>query len=49
MTIPALSVIVEGLASILGPAVMMAIGGLLIYFAIAKEYEPVLLLPIGFG
>ena len=49
MTIPDLSVIVEGLPSILGPAVMMAIGGLLIYFAIAKEYEPVLLLPIGFG
>jgi carboxybiotin decarboxylase len=29
--------------------VMMAIGGLLIYLAIAKDYEPVLLLPIGFG
>ncbi len=29
--------------------VMMAIGGLLIYLAIAKEYEPVLLLPIGIG
>lgn len=29
--------------------VMMAIGGVLIYFAIAKDYEPVLLLPIGFG
>jgi oxaloacetate decarboxylase beta subunit len=29
--------------------VMMAVGGLLIYLAIAKEYEPVLLLPIGFG
>ncbi|MBN1955276.1 MAG: sodium ion-translocating decarboxylase subunit beta [Anaerolineae bacterium] len=28
---------------------MMAIGGGLIYFAIAKEYEPVLLLPIGVG
>ena len=28
---------------------MMAIGGVLIYLAIAKEYEPVLLLPIGFG
>lgn len=29
--------------------VMMAAGGLLIFLAIAKEYEPVLLLPIGFG
>jgi sodium ion-translocating decarboxylase beta subunit len=29
--------------------VMLAIGGLLIYLAVAKEYEPVLLLPIGFG
>ena len=30
-------------------AVMMAIGGLLIWLAIKKEYEPGLLLPIGFG
>ena len=29
--------------------VMMAAGGLLIYLAIAKQYEPVLLLPIGIG
>lgn len=28
---------------------MMAVGGVLIYLAIAKEYEPVLLLPIGIG
>ncbi len=28
---------------------MYAIGGLLIYLAIAKDYEPMLLLPIGFG
>ncbi len=28
---------------------MMAVGGLLIYLAIKKEYEPALLLPIGFG
>jgi sodium ion-translocating decarboxylase beta subunit len=28
---------------------MMAVGGILIYLAIAKDYEPVLLLPIGFG
>ncbi len=29
--------------------IMMAVGGLLIYLAIAREYEPVLLLPIGTG
>jgi carboxybiotin decarboxylase len=29
--------------------VMLAVGAVLIYLAIAKEYEPVLLLPIGFG
>jgi Na+-transporting methylmalonyl-CoA/oxaloacetate decarboxylase beta subunit len=28
---------------------MFAIGGVLIYLAIAKEYEPTLLLPIGLG
>ncbi len=28
---------------------MMIVGGILIYLAIAKEYEPNLLLPIGFG
>ncbi|MGQ9459075.1 MAG: sodium ion-translocating decarboxylase subunit beta [Anaerolineae bacterium] len=32
-----------------GNLVMMGVGGLLIYLAIAKEYEPVLLLPIGVG
>jgi sodium ion-translocating decarboxylase beta subunit len=29
--------------------VMMSVGGLLIYLAIARKYEPLLLLPIGFG
>jgi sodium ion-translocating decarboxylase beta subunit len=29
--------------------IMFAIGGILIYLAIVKEYEPTLLLPIGFG
>ena len=29
--------------------IMWAIGGLLIYLAIAKDMEPTLLLPIGFG
>ncbi|MGE5630042.1 MAG: sodium ion-translocating decarboxylase subunit beta [Caulobacteraceae bacterium] len=39
-----------GLKSIqLGNIIMFIIGGILIYLAIAKEYEPVLLLPIGFG
>ncbi len=33
----------------LGNIIMMLIGGLLIYLAIAKDYEPMLLLPIGFG
>jgi oxaloacetate decarboxylase beta subunit len=32
-----------------GRIVMMIVGGLLIYLAIAKEYEPSLLLPIGVG
>lgn len=30
-------------------AVMLLIGGVLIYLAIVKKYEPALLLPIGFG
>ncbi len=29
--------------------IMLSVGGFLIYLAIAKEYEPVLLLPIGIG
>jgi oxaloacetate decarboxylase beta subunit len=33
----------------LGNAVMMCIGLVLIYIAISKEYEPLLLIPIGFG
>jgi len=32
-----------------GRLAMMAIGGLLIYLAVAREYEPTLLLPIGLG
>lgn len=38
---------IQGLT--LGSALMMAIGGVLLYLAIAKEYEPMLLLPIGAG
>jgi oxaloacetate decarboxylase beta subunit len=33
----------------LGNAVMLLVGGTLIALAVVKEYEPVLLLPIGFG
>lgn len=34
---------------LIGNLVMMGIGLILVYLAIAKEYEPLLLLPIGFG
>jgi sodium ion-translocating decarboxylase beta subunit len=34
---------------LIGSLVMMGIGLILVYLAIAKEYEPLLLLPIGFG
>jgi oxaloacetate decarboxylase beta subunit len=33
----------------LGNVIMFLVGGILIYLAIQKEYEPMLLLPIGFG
>lgn len=33
----------------LGQAVMIGVGGLLLFLAIHKKYEPLLLLPIGFG
>ncbi|WP_163558045.1 sodium ion-translocating decarboxylase subunit beta [Halomonas sp. NO4] len=33
----------------LGQAVMIAVGLLLLYLAIAKKFEPLLLVPIGFG
>ncbi len=39
-----------GLASFTwGQVAMIAVGGLLIYLAIAKKFEPLLLVPIGFG
>jgi sodium ion-translocating decarboxylase beta subunit len=42
--------LLKGLANFtLGNAVMITIGAVLITLAIAKQYEPVLLLPIGFG
>jgi oxaloacetate decarboxylase beta subunit len=45
-----ISELTKGLASFtLGNAFMIAVGCLLIGLAIVKEYEPILLLPIGFG
>jgi oxaloacetate decarboxylase beta subunit len=45
-----LSLLSEGGLSVTwGSALMIAVGLVLIYLAIVKEYEPVLLLPIGFG
>ena len=45
-----MEVLYETLLQITWPQVAMwAIGGLLIYLAIAKEMEPTLLLPMGFG
>ena len=42
--------LIKGLSNFsLGNAFMLLIGGTLIGLAIIKEYEPVLLLPIGFG
>ena len=42
--------LLKGLSNFtLGNAIMIAVAAILIYLAIAKEYEPVLLLPIGFG
>jgi oxaloacetate decarboxylase beta subunit len=32
-----------------GQALMMGVGGVLIYLAVVKKFEPLLLLPIGFG
>jgi len=37
------------MSDLLGSAVMMGIGLVLVYLAVAREYEPLLLLPIGFG
>ena len=40
----------EGFSDIgVGNLIMFVIGGVLIYLAIAKDYEPMLLLPMGFG
>ena len=45
-----MEVLIQNLGNITLPSVVMwAIGGVLIYLAIAKEMEPTLLLPMGFG
>ena len=45
-----LSQLLQGIQNVTWQSlVMIAAGGLLIYLAIAKEYEPMLLLPIGAG
>ena len=45
-----MEVLIQNLANITLPSVIMwIIGGVLIYLAIAKEMEPTLLLPMGFG
>jgi carboxybiotin decarboxylase len=45
-----LSGLLGGLLTIeLGQIIMVAAGGLLLFLGIAKEYEPTLLIPIGFG
>lgn len=42
--------LLEGLLALTWQSfIMMAIGGILIFLAVKKEYEPMLLLPIGFG
>ncbi|CZQ82498.1 na+-transporting methylmalonyl-coa/oxaloacetate decarboxylase beta subunit [Trichococcus palustris] len=42
--------IVQGITSVTpGQLIMMAIGGLLMYLGIKKEYEPTLLVPMGLG
>jgi len=45
-SLPAGTTLVEYIIKML---IMFAIGGILIYLAIKKDYEPALLLPIGFG
>ena len=45
-----MEVLLQNLQNIqLNEVIMWAIGGILIYLAIAKEMEPTLLLPMGFG
>jgi len=47
---PLLQEILRGFSGFtFGNALMILVGLILVYLAVAKEYEPVLLLPIGFG
>lgn len=47
---PLINELLRGFSSFTwGNGIMIAVGLILVYLAIAKEYEPVLLLPIGFG
>ncbi len=48
--IAALSVLGQGFANLTWQAVvMLAVGGLLLYLGVARQIEPILLIPIGFG
>ncbi|MDH4137557.1 MAG: sodium ion-translocating decarboxylase subunit beta, partial [Anaerolineae bacterium] len=50
MDLNAVTSLLDGILSLTwGNVVMMATGGILIYLAIVKDYEPMLLLPIGAG
>lgn len=45
-----MELIIQGIAAItIKQVIMWIIGGILIYLAIAKDFEPALLLPMGFG
>ncbi len=47
-----LSALIQGMGIMhleLGQAIMIAISLLLLWLAIARQFEPLLLLPIGFG
>jgi sodium ion-translocating decarboxylase beta subunit len=49
-SLPLLAELLKGITHLtLGHLVMIAAGGALILIAVVKQYEPVLLLPIGFG
>ena len=50
MDVISLQGLLKGVSGLtIGAVVMMAVGGVLIWLAISKDYEPLLLLPIGLG
>ena len=50
MDASALALLLQGITHVTpGTLLMIAVGGALIYLAVAREYEPMLLLPIGAG